>query len=355
MGGAERALYELSRRLTERGYEVTILTGIIPNAPREEIIDDILVIRSGLPVSARYLRHLTSSLSILRRILGKTESFDLIHSHMIHYPTYLALLARCRGLSSRVIATAHGSDVNRYLMKSSLGPVLLYGLRHTNAVIGVSRPIAEALRRFGVPPNKIQYIPNGVDTAFFIPTSGSGQYDLLFFGRLKKEKGIQFVLTAVAGLKREGRRLKLAIVGQGPFLVDLKLMVPSLGIESSVDFLGAMQGNSLRNVIWSSKIVVVPSLTEGLPLTLLEAMSCGKPVISARVGGIPDVVTDGVDGLLVQPGDAEALKDKIRMCLDDSELRDRLGKRARLSVEENFDWDRIVEKTMCLYDTVLMN
>jgi glycosyltransferase involved in cell wall biosynthesis len=204
-------------------------------------------------------------------------------------------------------------------------------LRRARVVIAVSEPLAEAARRVGA--TDVRWIPNGVD----VPAEVGEEADppeVLFVGRLSREKGIRELVEATQGMN-------LVVAGDGP----LHSLVP--------EALGFVPHAEVERLLARAAVVVLPSHREGLPMVLLEAMAHGRAVVATPVGGIPSLVEDGKTGLLVPPGDAAAFRAAIERLLGDPDLRKRLGAAARERVAELCSWDRVVDETIRAYEDAL--
>src|ERR671937_549308 len=205
---------------------------------------------------------------------------------------------------------------------------MIVAVRRAEVVIGVSEALAEAARRCG--GRDVRTIPNGVD----LPASTGAEADpaeVLFVGRLSPEKGIEELVAATEGMN-------LVVAGDGP----LRHLVPGA--------LGFVPHDELGELYDRAAVVVCPSYREGLPLCVLEAMAYGKPVVASAVGGIPELVEDGVTGFLVEPGDVAGLRQAIERLLADPALRRRLGRAARARVGERCSWERVTAATVAAYE-----
>ncbi|HEX2531234.1 MAG TPA: glycosyltransferase family 4 protein [Burkholderiaceae bacterium] len=193
-----------------------------------------------------------------------------------------------------------------------------------------------------VPINNPVRLPPDVDFAQREPAT------ILFLGRLGKRKGTYDLLAAVAGLTGRYPNLKLLLGGDGK-LERVKEEAESLGIGSHVEILGWVSGEDKSELLKRASIYVLPSYAEGLPMSVLEAMACGLPIVSTPVGGIPEVVTDGVEGYLVPPGDVAALVGALDRLLSDGDLRRRMGEAARHRAENTFSVERVLPQLESLY------
>jgi glycosyltransferase involved in cell wall biosynthesis len=199
---------------------------------------------------------------------------------------------------------------------------------------------------YGFPPEKLFYIPNFIDTKKISMSSEIGSY-LLYFGRLSSEKGIKTLLKAFRGLKLN---TSLLVVGDGPDRKNLEALA-----VKNVRFLGYLKGKFLFNAISNAKCVIVPSeCYENSPLSVLESMAFGKPVIGSRIGGIPELIQEDKTGFLYEPGNTEALKNKIELMLNKtaSTIKN-IGKSAREKVEKEYSAESHYQKLMEVYEKAL--
>jgi glycosyltransferase involved in cell wall biosynthesis len=176
---------------------------------------------------------------------------------------------------------------------------------------------------------------------------------LLFLGRLGERKGSYDLLRAVARISGDFPDLKLLMGGDGE-IEAVREEAQRLGIADRVELLGWVRGSYKTTLQSRASVYVLPSYNEGLPMSVLEAMAAGLPVISTFIGGIPEAVMDGVEGILVKPGDIEALAAALRRLLSDSNLRRQMGEAARLKVENVFSVDRIVPQVEALHRELLL-
>jgi glycosyltransferase involved in cell wall biosynthesis len=173
-------------------------------------------------------------------------------------------------------------------------------------------------------------------------------HTLLFLGRLGERKGSYDLLRAVASISDDFPDLKLLMGGDGE-IEKIRVEAQRLGIADKVELLGWVRGPDKTALLTRASVYVLPSYNEGLPMSVLEAMAAGLPVISTPIGGIPEAVTDGVEGNLVKPGDVDAFSAALRRLLSDPSLRRQMGEAARLKVETVFSMDRIVPQIEALY------
>jgi glycosyltransferase involved in cell wall biosynthesis len=190
-------------------------------------------------------------------------------------------------------------------------------------------------------------VPNG-----HRPLPQDGPLRLLFVGRYGERKGCSELIAALAQARASGADATLRFVGQEEYDGEertLRQDVEEFGVAGAVDFVGVMGGDDLARCYAEAQVLCLPSRREGVPLVLLEAMAFGLPVIATPVGGIVDYVTDGDNGLLVPPGDIDALAASIQALAADRELRDRLGEAGRRRIDAQAAPETIVGRWQQMY------
>lgn len=209
--------------------------------------------------------------------------------------------------------------------------------------ISPSRFLKEKAEVMGFKP-KIVYLSNFINTEAFVPCFDFYEKTICYVGRLAKEKGISTLINAVKGLD-----LTLKIIGDGPLRESLELEVKSLE-SKNVEFLGYKSGNELKDEIRQSMFTVIPSeWYENNPRSVMETFALGKPVIGARIGGIPELVKDNVTGLIFEPGNVNDLREKIYYLASHPELIREMGRNARKFVEEELNEEKHYQGLMKIY------
>jgi len=184
-------------------------------------------------------------------------------------------------------------------------------------------------------------IKNGVDPEFFTRTDIGLKVDILFLGRLLPVKGIDTIIHSIKYIKnRYSKKVTVYIAGIGPEESELKNLVKKLGLSKQITFLGYVEDSSLPSLYSSARISVLPSKDkEGILTTVLEAASCAMPIISSNIGGIPEFVKHGSNGILVAPSDVSGLGDAIHGLLGNKSLQQELGRQARLDILKYWSWE----------------
>jgi glycosyltransferase involved in cell wall biosynthesis len=213
-------------------------------------------------------------------------------------------------------------------------------------VAAISRFAASQVMKSSAPRNwsKIRVLPLGVDPADLTPHHPSPEeaapIRIVSVATLAPVKGFHILLAAAAILARRGRRLELTIVGDGPDRPALEEAIAKLGLTGAVHLAGRCNHDRVIDHYRAADIFALASFAEGVPVVLMEAMAMEIPCVATWITGIPELIRDGVDGLLGPPGDPETLADAIASLMDDPELRLRLGQSARRRIVESYDLKR---------------
>jgi glycosyltransferase involved in cell wall biosynthesis len=267
----------------------------------------------------------------------------------------LAYLVVARLLGCKVIYQVHGGALPHEFFHGSplLTKLLARVLRASDVVVLLAQVELDAYRKF-VPGTRLEVIANAVDAtsleATTIEENPKGPLHLAYLGRLTEAKGIFDVVEALAILAREGRAITLSIAGSGPQECQLRTKVAELGLEDRVCFLGPLFGEQKKALWRSAHIFVFPTFfLEGLPYALLEAMAAGAVPVTTRVGAIPDVLEDGVHGVLVPAKEPAALATAIARLDDDREALIRMAVSGRQRVIERYNLARLADDFRNLY------
>jgi teichuronic acid biosynthesis glycosyltransferase TuaC len=242
----------------------------------------------------------------LRRILASAP-FDLIDAHYL-YPDGVAAAMLGRWLDKPVVLTARGSDVNVIANFPRPRARMLWAMGRAARVITVSRALKQKLEAIGTPAETIEVLPNGVDLDLFRPLAGrdsreNGPRRLLIVGHLKEGKGHSAAIEALKSLEH----CVLVIVGDGPLRGILVDQAKKARVDHRVEFVGRVPHARLPERYNDADALVLLSEREGMPNVVLESLACGTPVIATRVGGVPEILTDPVAGVLLEEATPRAL------------------------------------------------
>lgn len=351
VGGLEFYALAVAKGLQAKGHEVLVVTSNHQSNREDEIaVDGVRVVR--LPILIRlsntpinpfwYFR--------LKRII-KTERPAVINTHS---PVpFIADMATFAAGSIPVVATYHAGS----MLKGTGGLIdavlRLYETHILPRVFRKARIVAAVLPAFVrskiSDTQKLRFVPPGVDTEIFtIDPNAVKKIDVLFVGRIERSsswKGLDVLIQALAQLKHTHPEVKVQIIGSGDAVGDYKKLVEECGLKNNVTFISNLKGDQLVPYYQQARILVLPSKTESesFGTVLAEAMACGAVAIGSNIGGIPNVIDDGVNGLLFEPGDYSSLSSIIEGILKDEQEAKRLTLRARDVVVSKFSKQKLIE------------
>ncbi|MHB9129425.1 MAG: glycosyltransferase family 4 protein, partial [Candidatus Humimicrobiaceae bacterium] len=361
IGGMENYAYNICKSLKKsHNWEVVVITSNHEKkVKKEEIIDGIKIYRlpfwfkiSNTPINPMWLVN-------IHKILRK-ELPDIIN---VHSPVpFISDVTSFIERKIPIITTYHSGSMIKPL--NILNPLIaLYEFlflpmlfRNSKKIICSSPVFFERnLKRYKA---KVNYIPPGVDMEVFKPSEEASLCDVLYVGRIEKNsdwKGISYLLKAISIAKRTKQDISLRLVGSGDRVEHFKMFAQKLGINTNIRFMGPKINNELALEYQHAKVIVLPSITEAeaFGMVLIEAMNNKKPVIGSHIGGIPYVIDDGENGILVSPKDPEALADAIIKIIKDPVLAKKMGENGYKKVKENFTWDMQIKKTKKLIEECL--
>jgi glycosyltransferase involved in cell wall biosynthesis len=282
--------------------------------------------------------------------LGWIRDFDpdIIHAHWGTYPS-TAALALARVLDKPFGFTCHAHDVFicDHLLKEKI--------ESARVPVTISRFNVDwlATRVTPLARERMKIIHCGVDLPTLPFRSGGRQAGLILaVGRLDSIKGFGVLIDAVALLVRQGRSVRCRIIGSGPLQPSLQASIAQRGLDDQVELVGVLPQHDVREALYSASVFAMPSVVtpegdrDGIPVSLMEAMAVGTPVVSTRVSGIPELIDDEHEGLLVPERDPAALAAALARLLDDPELGRRMAVRAREKIEREFDAAREARKLL---------
>ena len=355
-GGAGNATRFLAHALSALGHSTSVLTAALGRDEGWVKDGDVAVLR--LPSSRKapdrsnigemfsFARHAfwhAGGIARERAIQGAITFFTLPCG-----PVGL----RLSRLGIPYVVSLRGGDVPGLVPEldrfhALIGPLRRMVLRRAVAVVANSPSLAALSQR--TDPFPVAVIPNGVDASVFqpaarVPRSAGQPFRLLFVGRLVEQKNLKSVLAALAFLQRSSVEASLDVVGDGPLRRDMEALASSLGVGGQVMWHGWLEKPALVQLYQRADCFVNPSLYEGMPNTVLEAMACGLPVVASRIGGNDDLVVDEATGHLTQLGDDAGFAQRLAALARDPVLAARLGAAGRERVLQGFSWASVAEK-----------
>ncbi len=370
--GAEAHMYSLANAIAKLGHEVHYVanisgeTGFHKNIILHETkTSKILASRSFYAWAFCHVSgNIKSFREALKTIRNEARDFDVIHSHGNLSSLLLSYVKRRAPIIYTVHDTppyscSYGSMKETVVHNASFSLVDLAAWRRTDHLIAVSKNLKMEMMKKGIPSGKISAVHNGVSARFLQENDeGSSRRFLqekygivnrfcLYVGRLDWRKGLDYLMRALRTAE-----LRCVVVGDGPEREHLLALANVSELHDRVFFAGFVPQNDLKHFYVAADFFVLPSLAEGLPLVVLEALASGCPVIASNIAGIPEIVSDGYNGLIVPPRDTEILSKAMQKLTNDSELRRKMSQSARHTVCENFTWESIARRVLKVYDEV---
>lgn len=370
---------DLAVSLINRGVGVVVLAPHYKGGAFFEVLNGIRVYRfpyfypfglQQLAYGAGIIKNIKQSLPLVALVpffimaqfvvalwLLRKEKIDVIHAHWSIPQGVIGVLLK-KLVKKPCITTIHGSDVfslkgvfaNRFNKVVHLlsDCVTVNSSATADAVKALSRDIPLVSLPMGVDPECFYFKKRCV-------TSCSEVRKVLYVGRLIEWKGVDYLIKAVALVRRSFPETQLIIVGDGPEMGGLKKIAKDSGLGFDVEFAGSVSHSQVQKYFDTSDVFVLPSIvndkgeTEGLGVVILEAMASGVPVVGSRAGGIPDIVIDGETGLLSIPKDPQSIADCIIQFFSDTNLSSKLSLNARNNVVSNYSWSHISNRLVLLY------
>ncbi len=275
----------------------------------------------------------------------------LTHLH-VHFATPAATVAL---IASRIFPisfsmTVHGPDE----FYDAPGYFLSQKIAGATFICCIGAYARSQLMKLSPPDhwNKFEISPLGVDPALFAPRPFRAEphpFEIICVGRLTPAKGQAILLDAMARLRADSREVRLRFVGDGPDRATLERIAIERGLGGVVGFEGAVNQDRIRELYAAADVFALASFAEGIPVVLMEAMAMTIPCVTTFITGIPELIRDGQDGLLVAPSDAEGLAAAIARLMDDAELRQRLGAAGRARVEDKYNLHRNIDRLAAIF------
>lgn len=349
-------LLNICTRLSEAGHEISVVTSKLPDTKAYEDFGGVKVFR----VPTLYLPSIpyTIPLSMPKKIeqICKEHDIDILHGHAEQFiTTFFAALAK-RKLRLPLITTIHGMALTSgrpiidgisklYDMTCSK-----YTMKNSDRVILLAEHLRARAEYLGVPDHKIEVIPTGtdiedleIDKTLKKELKIRDEKVILYVGRLYPLKGIDYFIKACEDVLRVRDDIRFVFVGDGPSIKK---------IPNEEHFIPVGYRNDVKRFYSIADMFVLPSLSEGLPTSLLEAASHALPCIATDIGGAREIIKDENTGILIKPASNNELKNAILKMLEDEELSKKMGKNAQKHVKDNFSWEKTITKMTRVYEEV---
>lgn len=366
-GGSSMAAYCLTNEMAKRNHEINVFTTSVNSKDSIEKHGNVTIYRYGTD-----FKILTSNISFGIFKNPIEHDVDIVHTHFDIPPGPLAGLRYAKKKNVPLIVTYHGDWVESYGGLIRRVGVAFHNkylvdkvLSYADVIISPSDCYIDESKFLRKYKEKIVVIPNGINlNEFDILYSKEecrkklglaiNKKVLLFFGYLSPYKGPDILLKAMPRIEKDVPDAQLIFAGKGVMREELEILSSNLGVEKNVKFVGFIEDGLKPLYYKAADVFVLPSTmsTESFGIVNLEAMACSVPIIASNIGGIPDVVKDGENGLLIQPKDPKALAEAIIHLIENEERREKMGKNGFDKVKK-YSWDKIAECTERIYSEML--
>ena len=373
VGGISRVVYDLSHRLIKDGHEVTVVTYRDGEVPYYEDDKGVKVYRvDNYMIQPNNFIDWVMQMNFnmvakASEIIQKEGKFDVIHAH--DWLVANAAKTLKHSFDIPIVATIHATEAGRnsgirepnqkYINDTEW--MLTY---EANEVIVNSNYMkSEVQRLFGLPFEKINVVPNGVnlnkftgmdrDYSFRRKYAMDNEKIILYVGRLVYEKGVQHLIAAMPKILSNYNDAKLIIAGRGGMMDELRAEASNLGLNDKIYFTGYLNSKQVQKMYKCADVAVFPSTYEPFGIVALEAMLAGVPTVVSDVGGLDEIVTHGVDGMKSYAGNANSIADSVTALLYDHQLATNVSKKAKQKVKDQFNWEKIAQDTHFTYEKAI--
>ena len=349
LAGTEIATYNIAKHLARKGHEVHVITSLDKGLPRESMENGFYVHR----IFWRNIRFI-GIMSFWAKIFWclKTIKPDIVHVQSVGMGIP-GLLAKTF-LKKPFVVYGRGSEV--YLHSTFKNTLSKLVLKNAGDVIALTEDMKNEMQKFC--DRDILVIPNGIDLEVFKDLSretartrlkiGANASVILFIGRLHSVKGVRYLIKSIKIVKNKNRDVRLFLVGDGEERIYLENLVKDLVLDDYVRFIGAVPNEEVPEYMVAADVFVLPSLSEGFPVVILEAMASGLAIITSRVGGLPEIIKNKENGFLVEPKNPEEIAERILLLLEDDALREEIS-RNNLKIVGEYTWESVVGRLERVY------
>ena len=354
--------YNLSKKLLEKGHKVVVITRGSYKKTKREIFDGIEIIR--VPFLPIYPFYLKIHGIFVNKVLKSLESqMDIVHIHSPLSPLINTSLPIITTIHTPMLTDYRQAEVKSiFSLLSKISarfisyPLELKLIQSSDVITTVSKSITQELREYYLNSKSINVVENGVDEKFFYPKKEKSEKTMkyaIFVGRIDREKGLFDLVECGRYIRRERPELNFIIAGKGRDLKKLINKIKKIGLQDKFIFLGQVEKDNLVKLYQNATFFIFPSYHEGLPSVILEAMSCGLPIIATDVRGNRDLIINGENGIIVPPKEPKKLAEAINSLLEDEKLMEYLGKNARDTIIKKYTWDIVAKKMLKCYESLI--
>ena len=357
--GSESVIYGISKHLSKKGHEIYITGRFKDFKDNKMYNEDINFINiKSLDLRDDKISHIGSAILYSRKT---SKELDKLNMDVLSLNDRFSAIFPSKLETPKTFTTHNPDAMDFYKQFSFKNNKINYGLfylkkkieedviSNSDQIITLNQFITDYLNDKGFDNTTI--IPNAVDAKKYYNV-GDDDF-ILYAGRLSSVKGISSLVKAFSNINKEIEDIKLVIIGSGPEEFKLKSLVKKENIENRVHFIPMVNKIKLREYLSCCSMFVLPSLFEMMPVTLLEAMGSGKPVVASNIPGPADIIKHGYNGFLFEKGSINELSEYLKILVEDNNLRNKLGRNARKTVKEKYTFEKIAEKYIELFKTII--
>lgn len=371
-GGAEVFVKEIAERSAQDGHIVLVLTHAIKGSPRTEVFNGVKIIRVSHPISIEKSTssHLPSIMFIFPAILQAMrvvikENISVIHCHGSMSSLCGYIIKKL--FKKKLVITVQGGDIGDYPESTGgfcgvLKPVIRTYLGAADAITCVSTHlVGVAINKFGA--KNIKLIPNGVDMSMFKSTDDKETFKknlnieekriIISVSRLTPKNGIDYLIRAFPEILARFSDTRLILLGGGKQEEEIKKLKRELGVQDKITLIDHVPHAEIKKYLSIADVFIRPSLDEGFGIAFIEAMACGIPVIGTNVGGIPDIIKNNENGIIIEPRNEKQIINSILNLLNNKDLAEKLSAKGHEYVKKQFNWDNIYKKMKSVYEEVI--
>lgn len=357
--GIGNYVHNLSTKLIERGHKVTVITRGNIGSTQRESIDGINVIRAPfIPIYPLYIHF--HGLFVKKIIKSLETQITILHVHSPLPPPIKTSIPMITTIHSPMLTDSRYTKIQSiYSLFSKISaryvsyPLELKIIHSSDMITTVSKSIAQELKEYDINLDEITVINNGVNETFFYPLKKESNEEnkyIMYVGRIDYEKGLFDLIKCGKYISNKRSDLSFIIAGTGKDFKKLKNKIKKEKLQDMFKFLGQVDKDKLLKLYQNATLFVFPSYHEGLPGVLLEAMSCGLPIIATDVRGNRDLISHKENGLLIPIQDSKKMAETINILLENKKLREQLGKNARKTIVEKYTWNNVYNNYLKCYE-----
>ena len=347
-------LLELSERQTAFGHKVSVLTWNKSKRKNEVYSDSLKILRlPGVNFSIKGMFEAFPYIPSLPQEISRIKP-DIVHAESHLFLTSYQAIMRAKKLGIRSVVTVHGVMAKRNIMVDCAQHVYLNTLgskifKNADKVICLTENDAKEIMKLGCTSEKVAIIPNAIDTQRFCPRQVKDANLVTWVGRFVPEKGVRYLIEAARLVVKDFKDVRFSLVGYGGLRNELMNLASKYDLLDNISFSSSLCRDEVAELLGRSSVFAFPSVKEGMPMAVLEAMSAENAVVAFNISGTSEIITNNHNGLLVTPCNPNELAAAVLRLIVDKSIARKLGKRARETVKRRYSWEALLESLNKVY------